>query len=140
MQLVLVVILLALFDSALSDRSSPCRFGTISYPHSPIKPVVGKTLTCYCQNGSWIKCTENYNVGNNALSALQRRSKLSPKDFVFDLRNSMPTSRGLGGTIRLLDVDTFPSLKGQGISYALFNIEPCGINLPHVHPRATELV
>ncbi|CAM6054393.1 unnamed protein product [Sphagnum tenellum] len=29
---------------------------------------------------------------------------------------------------------------GQGISYTLFNLEPCGINLPHVHPRATELL
>lgn len=29
---------------------------------------------------------------------------------------------------------------GEGISYTLFSIKPCGINLPHHHPRATELI
>jgi hypothetical protein len=133
----ILIVLLALSASA---ANSPCSYGGISYPHSPSMPIVGKTQTCNCQNGNWIKCKENYNKGKDALSALAKRAKLSPKDFVFNLRNSMPTSSGLGGIIRPLDVDTFPSLKGHGISYSLFNIEPCGINLPHVHPRATELV
>ena len=59
---------------------------------------------------------------------------------MFDLLGSYPSSESAAGTIRPLDVTNFPSLAGQGLSYSLFNIEPCGINLPHVHPRATELL
>ncbi|CAN0597135.1 unnamed protein product, partial [Laminaria digitata] len=32
-----------------------------------------------------------------------------------------------------------PALAGQGISMALVNLGPCAINLPHIHPRATEV-
>lgn len=31
------------------------------------------------------------------------------------------------------------SLLGKGIASGLLNIEPCGINFPHIHPRANEL-
>ena len=37
------------------------------------------------------------------------------------------------------NVDTFPALKGEGIANTLFSLNPCAINTPHVHPRATEL-
>ncbi|KAJ1454285.1 RmlC-like cupin domain-containing protein, partial [Pelagophyceae sp. CCMP2097] len=42
--------------------------------------------------------------------------------------------------IRAVTVAELPSLYGEGLSYSLFEIEPCGINLPHEHPRATELL
>ena len=32
-----------------------------------------------------------------------------------------------------------PVLAGEGVSITLFTIKPCGINEPHVHPRATEI-
>ena len=31
-------------------------------------------------------------------------------------------------------------MAGQGISFTLVTLEPCGINLPHIHPRATEQI
>ncbi len=31
-------------------------------------------------------------------------------------------------------------LKGEGVSHTLFNLAPCGINPPHTHPRATEIL
>ena len=60
-------------------------------------------------------------------------------EFVFDLLNSEPIS-GPGGSIRPMSVDEVPSLAGEGVAYTLFTIEPCGINLPHLHPRATEFI
>ncbi|CAM9329551.1 unnamed protein product, partial [Ectocarpus sp. 12 AP-2014] len=36
-------------------------------------------------------------------------------------------------------VNQLPALDGQGISMALVNLDPCAINLPHIHPRATEV-
>lgn len=74
---------------------------------------------------------------NTAISA---RSEFDEEDFVFDLAGAEPSSSGLGGEIRPLGVAELPSLAKQGVSYSLFNIDPCGINLPHVHPRATEIL
>jgi len=73
-------------------------------------------------------------------TALGRRQQFDKSDFVFDLLGSVPGAMTSAGTIQTLDVGNLPSLAGQGLSYALINIEPCGINLPHVHPRATELL
>lgn len=38
------------------------------------------------------------------------------------------------------NIETFPILLDQGISTALAFLEPCGINTPHVHPRASEFL
>jgi len=73
-------------------------------------------------------------------TAVQRRAQFADSDFVFDL-NTAPHELGNGGGfVRRAFGSTFPALQGQGIGYSLFSIEPCGINLPHVHPRATELL
>ncbi|KAF1829737.1 RmlC-like cupin [Decorospora gaudefroyi] len=38
------------------------------------------------------------------------------------------------------NIETFPILTGLGISTTLGFLKPCGINTPHVHPRATEFL
>lgn len=70
---------------------------------------------------------------------LETRSKFQNQDFVFDLAGSQPVTMGKAGAGQQVNVGNLPSLKGEGVSYTLFNIDPCGINLPHVHPRATEI-
>lgn len=72
-------------------------------------------------------------------SALEERQKYKAKEFVFDLYKSVPKVVGRAGTGRPLSVAELPPLEDLGVSSILFRIEPCGINLPHVHPRATEL-
>lgn len=67
------------------------------------------------------------------------RNQFKASDFKFDL-NNFKFDDEAGGTIQPLDVNNMPALQGEGISYSLFNIEPCGVNLPHLHPRATELL
>ena len=71
-------------------------------------------------------------------SALQERQKLKPKDFVFDRFNATPTV-GSGGQGNFMTVETFPALKGMGVSASTFDILPCGIILPHIHPRGNEI-
>lgn len=79
-------------------------------------------------------------VGGARLESKQKiRSQYQNIDFVFDLAKSEPTAKGLAGTGQAVNVDQLPSLSGEGVSLVLFNIDPCGINLPHIHPRATEL-
>ena len=66
-------------------------------------------------------------------------ANLKDSDFVYDLGKAVPTISG-NNTIRQLSVLQFPTLAYTGISYTLFELAPCGINLPHVHPRASELL
>lgn len=110
----------------------------------------GPELTCQCDRygtGSWVGCVDNEQSRNvhtgtdaNLDTAMGRRGQFDEKDFVFDLLGSVPASITPAGTVQPLDVENMPALAGEGVSYSLFNIEPCGINLPHVHPRATELL
>ncbi|GLJ36194.1 hypothetical protein SUGI_0726380 [Cryptomeria japonica] len=34
----------------------------------------------------------------------------------------------------------FPAAKSQGLEIVRFKMVPCGVNLPHTHPRATEML
>ncbi|KAJ7779871.1 spherulin-1B precursor [Mycena metata] len=58
---------------------------------------------------------------------------------IFDFNNQAPTPTTPGGSILLATVDNFPILTGLGISGAVSFVEPCGLNIPHMHPRADEL-
>ncbi len=43
-------------------------------------------------------------------------------------------------TIRRVMVEQMPSLVHMGFSFAIMEFIPCGINLPHIHPRASEFI
>ncbi|KAJ7032912.1 RmlC-like cupin domain-containing protein [Mycena alexandri] len=57
---------------------------------------------------------------------------------VFDFNNQAVSAGAKGGSILLSTVDNFPILAGLGISAAVSLVEPCGLNIPHTHPRADE--
>ncbi|KAJ7231431.1 spherulin-1B precursor [Mycena rebaudengoi] len=59
---------------------------------------------------------------------------------VFDFNNQTPAPGAKGGSILLATVDNFPILEELGISGAVSFIEPCGLNIPHIHPRASEIL
>lgn len=67
-------------------------------------------------------------------------NSFEPKDFIIDLFDTTGTNvnRGDGGNITRMNVENRPALAGQGFSFAAILLEPCAINLPHTHPRATE--
>jgi len=70
------------------------------------------------------------------------RAELFPdaKDFKFNLAGAPASNNGVGAKIQGGSQARFPALNGLGVSYTLFTIDPCGMNLPHVHPRATEII
>ena len=70
---------------------------------------------------------------------LKLRQQFNASSFVYDLAGSTPTV-GAGGQVKSVGVDQMPALSGEGLTYFLFTLKPCGIILPHVHPRASELV
>ena len=76
-------------------------------------------------------------ISQNTRSEL--RKKFGPNDFFFDLAGSK-SMQGEGGNFRPLFLNNLRSLAGEGVSHALFNLGPCGVNTFHSHPRATELL
>ena len=75
-----------------------------------------------------------------SLTKLEDRKKFKLEDFKFNLDESEAAKGSGGGEIRRAFVDQFPALEGERLAFALFDIEPCGVNTPHIHPRASELV
>ena len=47
---------------------------------------------------------------------------------------------GTGGTIALSTVNNFPALIGTEVAMAIGFVNPCGLNVPHLHPRANEFL
>jgi len=71
---------------------------------------------------------------------LNRLKLLNDDDFVFDfLHPASGVSNGTGGTTVAATASNFAAVIGHDIAMTVGFIEPCGINLPHFHPRATEI-
>lgn len=50
------------------------------------------------------------------------------------------TSNPVGSRVTLINVDRIPGLNTLGVSLARVDYDPWGLNPPHTHPRATELL
>jgi hypothetical protein len=63
-----------------------------------------------------------------------------PTHQVFDFNPAANpgTKPGLGGQVDLANRANFPILTDLGISAAVLFFNPCGLNTPHIHPRASE--
>ncbi|UJR38253.1 hypothetical protein I4U23_030926 [Adineta vaga] len=76
----------------------------------------------------------------NSNTELRLLSKMNPSDFVFDFNNATTgVSRGTGGRTVSANANNFPGVIGHGIAMTVGFLGPCGMNLPHTHPRATEI-
>jgi hypothetical protein len=64
-----------------------------------------------------------------------------PGDVIFDFTHPPEGSvaQGKGGRVVSANAHTFPALIGNGAAMSVAFLEPCGLNSPHVHNRATEL-
>lgn len=69
---------------------------------------------------------------------------LGPDYLKFDFNNaanpSGGVSAGLGGQGNLADRKTFPALISLGVAMSAGFLNPCGMNTPHIHNRATEFL
>ncbi|KAM1398464.1 hypothetical protein ACFX2I_015915 [Malus domestica] len=65
----------------------------------------------------------------------------SANDFFSDkLRYPRNTSNPVGSIVTAANVDDIPGLNTLGISFARVDFAPNGLNPPHTHPRATEIL
>ena len=60
--------------------------------------------------------------------------------FDFNPAANPAITPGAGGQVDLAQRANFPILTGTGISAAGIFFNPCGLNTPHFHPRATEFL
>ena len=68
-----------------------------------------------------------------------KKSYVYSEDFTFALSGLEPDKLVDGRQLRRVSLAQLPALEGQGISMTLVNVEPCAINLPHIHPRAPDV-
>jgi quercetin dioxygenase-like cupin family protein len=62
-------------------------------------------------------------------------------DFFFSgLNIPRNTSNPVGSTVTPVNVDQIPGLNTLGISFVRIDYAPYGLNPPHTHPRATEIL
>jgi hypothetical protein len=73
---------------------------------------------------------------NGTILTSEARRKLT----MFDYNKITPAAGARGGSILLATVDNFPILEELGLSGAFSYIEPCGLNIPHLHPRANKML
>ncbi|OAY80937.1 putative germin-like protein 2-1 [Ananas comosus] len=65
----------------------------------------------------------------------------TPDDFFFSgLDKSGNTSNKFGSSVTLVNVNQISGLNTNGISLARIDFAPYGVNPPHTHPRATEIL
>ncbi|VDC01129.1 unnamed protein product [Peniophora sp. CBMAI 1063] len=78
-----------------------------------------------------------------APTQVDRINVLSDEDLVFSFSNpSTPvgTVTGAGGHAVLGISGNFPAVVGNSISMIVGHLAPCGMNTPHTHPRAAEIL
>lgn len=74
-------------------------------------------------------------------STFSKNGMQSTKSFTLkDVFHNGDVSIGPGGTRAALNTQIFPAMMSQGLTYVQFQMKPCGVNLPHTHPRASEML
>ncbi|XP_047338193.1 rhicadhesin receptor-like [Impatiens glandulifera] len=69
------------------------------------------------------------------------KSAFNGSDFFTDvLSKPAPTNNTMGATVTLANVQKIPGLNTLGVSMARVDYAVGGLNPPHIHPRATEIV
>ncbi|OAE24130.1 hypothetical protein AXG93_2752s1440 [Marchantia polymorpha subsp. ruderalis] len=90
-------------------------------------------------------------IFSTCLMLVQRVEAADPDPLVdFSANATTPVFRNLfangdvttgsGGIRAALDIGKFPGLTSEGLTVVQFKMVPCGENVPHTHPRATELL
>ncbi|CAI9764511.1 unnamed protein product [Fraxinus pennsylvanica] len=69
------------------------------------------------------------------------KSNVTAEDFFFaGLAKPGATNTTTGSLVTLANVEKIPGLNTLGLSLARIDFAPGGVNPPHTHPRATEMI
>ncbi|KAL9280719.1 putative germin-like protein subfamily 2 member 5 [Arabidopsis thaliana] len=68
-------------------------------------------------------------------------TQITPEDFYFKgLANIAATNTSTGSVVTGANVEKLPGLNTLGLSMSRIDYAPNGLNPPHVHPRASEII
>ncbi|KAK8493049.1 hypothetical protein V6N13_046187 [Hibiscus sabdariffa] len=71
----------------------------------------------------------------------KHEANVTQADFFFSgLANPRIVDNSMGSVVTKANVKKIPGLNTLGVSLARIDFEPGGLNPPHTHPRATEIV
>ncbi|EXJ92455.1 hypothetical protein A1O3_01006 [Capronia epimyces CBS 606.96] len=122
------------YSSAVSSYASSYGSSTIlgvataSPNPSPVPGLVGKLLTDDTTVDRFNDIQGELNAGAISLK------------FDFNPAANPGIKPGDGGQVDLANRKNFPVLTGLGVSAAGIFFQPCGLNTPHIHPRASEFL
>ncbi|GJN38006.1 hypothetical protein PR202_gb27012 [Eleusine coracana subsp. coracana] len=75
------------------------------------------------------------------LNGFPCKANVSANDFFSDrLRNPGNTNNPNGAVVTAANVENFAGVNTLGVSMARIDYAPGGLNPPHTHPRATEII
>lgn len=75
------------------------------------------------------------------LNGFACKSTFNASDFFFDgLAKPGLTNNTMGSKVTAANVEKIPGLNTLGVSLSRIDYAPGGLNPPHTHPRATEIV
>ncbi|PIN13058.1 hypothetical protein CDL12_14324 [Handroanthus impetiginosus] len=75
------------------------------------------------------------------VNGLVCKSNVTAEDFFFaGIAKPGATNNSVGSLVTLANVEKIPGLNTLGVSLARIDYAPGGLNPPHTHPRATELI
>ncbi|KIX06219.1 uncharacterized protein Z518_04194 [Rhinocladiella mackenziei CBS 650.93] len=117
-------------SSTVSEKGYPTAIGnpTASPNPTPTDGVIAKLLTEANTVSRFMDIQKEIEAGDLSLK------------FDFNPAANPGATVGLGGQVDLAQRANFPILTGLGISAAGIFFNPCGLNTPHIHPRATEFL
>ncbi|XP_010421516.1 PREDICTED: probable germin-like protein subfamily 2 member 5 [Camelina sativa] len=68
-------------------------------------------------------------------------TQMTPEDFYFQgLASAAATNTSTGSVVTGANVEKLPGLNTLGLSMSRIDYAPNGLNPPHVHPRASEII
>jgi len=70
----------------------------------------------------------------------EARKEFKKGEFVYDLNAYKSKRIGRGGKIDIVTQEQWPVLENQDISMMRIRLEPCGFNVLHENPRASEIM
>jgi quercetin dioxygenase-like cupin family protein len=102
--------------------------------------VVGVLLACFAL-GSWqVRASDPELTSDFAVPDGVNASTLDGNFFTNTLFRGLQNVSGTFATVTPLNLGKFPALEGLGVSSAVLQFPAGSINVPHTHPRGTELL
>jgi hypothetical protein len=139
------------FSNAPSKTGIP--FGTAAStaswgPWDASRPPMGTAVSSSTSTAATPNASVTQDFINSvelAATEVERYTLLSQMDpthlkFDFNPAANPGVKPGAGGQVDLANRANFPSVIGTGISAAVGFMNPCGLNTPHIHPRASEFL